>query len=290
MRIESVPESLAWTTTSKLPVFYINRERDVERRKLIESELKNANLSGIRIPAIEGRAIPGDLRAYFDMDGRNLTAGEMGCYASHLLALSALVAKRLPWALVLEDDALLSADFAPHTQSILANLPPNWDLVHLCRDPCRAVKAMAQLELGKTIVRYSRVPAGAVGYLMSSAGAAKFLAPKKRVWPIDTDFRRPWVFNLEVFGVTPFLIGHNDTQESAILSYGERARGRRGLSCPNREYWSGNPLHTVTGALFNVKRLGLRGWLKCWISNTQTKLRRILPKLRRILPLGAANA
>ena len=283
MRIESVRESLTWTTTSKLPVFYINRERDVARRQLIEFELKNANLSGIRIPAIGGRAIPGDLRAYFDIDATNLTAGEMGCYASHLLALSALVANRLPWALVLEDDALLPADFAADMQSILANLPSNWDLVHLCRDPCRAVKAVAQLETGKTLVRYSRVPAGAVGYLMSSAGAVKFLAPKKRVWPIDTDFRRPWVFNLEVFGVTPFLIGHDDTRESAILSYGERARGRRGLSRPNREYWSGNPLHTVAGARFNAQRLGLGAWLRCWVSNTQTKL-------RRMLPLGAANA
>ncbi len=254
-------------TPISVPVFFVNRDRDEVRRAAIEVELKNAELTGERISGVEGLAVPFDLRPYFfdgDKPPATLDRGEVGCYASHLGALKIVVERGLKYALILEDDALLPHDLTATIDSILANLPQDWDLVHLCTEPCRAVKFLAHLGPTRALVRYSRVPSGTVGYLVSQAGAQKFLVPCQRMWPIDTDFRRPWQFGLEIYGVTPKVIGHNGELPAAIQS---RSRRRRGIPVPSAQCWYGNPLHSPQGAVFNIRALGPLRWMNCLAQN-----------------------
>ena len=261
------------------PAFFINRCCDKERLAAVQIELGRAGIAAERIAAVDGLAVPEEFRRYFFVDGlrpTRLSPGEVGCYASHLTALKLVVDRGLDSALILEDDAVLPDRLAETVGDILAALPNGWDLVHLCANPSRAVKPVVQLDQSRQLVRYSRIPFGAVGYLISRQGAEKFLAPVERTWPIDTDFRRPWQFRMEVYGVVPKLIGHSGELKSAILSHGERARRRRGIPWPSRQNWTGNPLHSPAGAYYNMLRLGPLWWMSCWWRNTRRRLARSL--------------
>jgi len=120
-----------------------------------------------------------------------MDAGALGCYVSHIRAWQEITLQHLPYALVLEDDAMLDSDLASVLRTIVAALPQDWDMVHLATEPDRVVLPVSELGDRRTLVQYSRVPPGAVGYLISAAGAQKMLAAEPRIWPLDTDTRRP---------------------------------------------------------------------------------------------------
>lgn len=271
-----------------LPTFYINRDRDQDRRKSLEEHLTVAGMSGERITAVEGLAVPADFRDMF-FEGTalhsRLKPGEVGCYASHLKTMKVIVERDFDYALVLEDDAILPADFHTIVAQVLARLPQGWDLVHICKDTNRAVKPVADLDHGHRIVRYSRVPETTTAYLVSRSGAKKFLQPIKRYWPVDTDFRQPWRFGLEIYGVDPCIVRPNGRFVSAIHGLGNHSRLRRGLPIPSAHCWTGNPLHTPEGVVFNLKKLGPSAWALCTFHNTMRRIVSILglrPVLRRL--------
>jgi glycosyl transferase, family 25 len=268
-----------------IPAFYINRDCDLARRAAIEAELGEAGIAGERICAVDGLVVPPALREYFfngDRLASRLEPGEVGCYASHLKALSVVAARGLECALVLEDDALLPRDLSQTIETILTTLPKDWDLVHLCGDVSRAFKPIVDLGGCGKIVRYSRIPANAQGYLISHRGAEKFLVPVKRHWPVDTDFRRPWGFGLQVYGIVPKIVGHNEALGSAILSLGGRARGRRGIRRPSVECWTGNPLHCPEGFLHNLRTLGPLSWAACLLRNAMRQTASMLGLRSRV--------
>lgn len=253
-------------------IFFINRDCDKDRREALERELVKASLSAERVSAANGLQVPEDLRPYFFSGNTlhgTLREGEVGCYASHLKAMQVVAARDLSFAVVLEDDAVLPPNFETAVGEVLAALPPSWDIVLLYGTPTRAVKPVATLrrQLGK-LVRYSRVPSGTVAYLINQRGARKLLAPRTINWPIDTDFRRPWAFNLEIFGVLPQLVSHCAELPSAIQELGGRARRRRGIPLPKPGNWTGNPLHSPRGVLYNIDRLGPLSWLLCLVQNS----------------------
>lgn len=267
---EPGPSDGTHVTASLNGVFYINRESETVRRAVIERSLKDVGLDGEHILAVEGLLVPPRLRPYFFTDGvlhSRLKPGEVGCYATHLTVMQLVVDRNLDSALVLEDDATLPGNVGAVLDTILVNLPSGWDLVHLCKDPCRATKHIKDLRGDLALVRYSRVPATTTGYLISRSGAQKFLRECKRYWPIDTDFRQPWRYGLEVYGLSRKFIYPNDVFASSIHAMGGRSRLRRGLPIPNRYCWTGNPLHSPLGFWFNLRRLGLRGWAACAIDN-----------------------
>ena len=260
-----------------IPAFFINRDRDGERRRFIESQFAACRLPAERIRAVDGRDVPTALRHYFLENGEltsKLSPGEIGCYASHLLAAQNILARGLPYALIVEDDATLPITLCRDLLEILEALPSDWDIVQLCADPTHAFKPIKWLRQGRDIIRYSRIPGGAVGYLMSGAGARKFLARHAREWPVDTDIRQPWVFGTSVFGVVPKLIGHSGVLKSAVLEYGERSRRRRGVHRPTLRYPVGSPFHTVESAAFNILQLGPLAWARCLATNVSRRLNR----------------
>lgn len=265
----------------ELCAFYINRDRDVDRRGYIERELARVGLSGQRIDAVDGVAVPDELRPYFftsDTQSTRLSAGEVGCYASHLKAARAMLVEGLAYALVIEDDAVLPQSAARELSDILSAAPAGWDLIHLCNEPTHAFKRLRHLPSRRDLVCYSRTPPGAIGYLLSAAGARKLLKPTLRQWPIDTDFRQPWEFGLNIYGVVPRLIFHNDALKSALLEYGDRSRLRRGIRRPSLKYPLGNPLHTPKGGWFNFRRLGPAWWVRCLAVNLFRRLQRVKPR------------
>lgn len=235
-------------------IYYINLDGELERDTFIRNELAQAGLRAERIAGVRGAETP------------YLTAGEAGCYASHRKAWSAILERGVAWALVLEDDASLVPGFRLKLDALLLDLPMQWDLVHLYGE---ARFSLPLRQTGEhTIVRYSRAPAGSVGYLISNAGARKLLHTKTLRWPVDTDFRRPWHFRLESYGVEPPLVEHIFELPGTIAT---RSRGRRGIGR--------NPLHSLRGACWSIQRLGLTWWLYAACGNALHKtLKALVPR------------
>src|SRR5262245_60447861 len=93
-----------------IPIFYINRDSRDDRRQLIESQLAALRLAGERVSATEAKDVPAAILQRYGDPRRImfLSPGAAACTSSHLQLWQRLIAENVPWALILEDDAVLS--------------------------------------------------------------------------------------------------------------------------------------------------------------------------------------
>lgn len=241
---------------SPLPIYVINLDRDTERLAFVSDQLKALNLPYTRVPAIYGADMPEWLRPYFlDEAGgiaSHLTAGEVGCYASHLLVMRMIAESGRP-ALVLEDDVRISAAL-PQLLARIDTLPKGWDIVRLSNPANRHIFPVSTFMGDHQVIKFSVVPPGTGASLISPAGASKFLSYRGlRSIPVDQDLRFIWDCGLITYGIHPRPVEPNAFGPSSIATFGSIRQVR---------------YHKMTGwrgrcrrIFFELGWLGLRGWL-----------------------------
>lgn len=242
-------------------IVLINLDRDADRLAHMRAQFDSLGLSFERFPAVLGAQLPEHLRGYFpqtpDTQGA-LSPGEIGCYASHLVLLQRVAegALKAP-LLVIEDDIAVPGDLPALLEDILAKAPAGWDMIRLSNPPKRAYVAVAELTGGRRLVRFSVVPGSTGAYLVSAAGAAKFLAQRPRTIAIDQDLRRVWDWGLDMYGVAPMPITPDvlnastiDTMAQAAAKQAAKRPKRRNPSLLARHGW-------------NIGVLGPARWLGC---------------------------
>jgi glycosyl transferase family 25 len=252
-------------------VFYINRDIDLPRRERIEQNFAACRIEAERIPGINGRDLPEELRGLFPPS--RLKNGEVGCYASHVLVWQQIVSRDLPYALVLEDDAKFDESAIELVGDCLANLPEGWDYVHLDGRPRRkrfAYRPILKLRDDRYLVRYLRIPDGTVAQLVSNHGARKLLKDVPRSNPVDVDVRMPWRWGLDIYGVSPAPFEQADFN-SAIHTLGGNSRHRS---------WSGSGYRSPSSFLYNLKKLGTYWWSRCALEMAARKLARSMSRRR----------
>ena len=108
-----------------------------------------------------------------------MTAGELGCAASHFSLWHHIAQQQLSWALIFEDDAQLSANFSKELETLLGRLPGGWDIVYLSFPLDDSKKRQVNL-LGngslKKLGADKRSVSGTYAYILSLKGAKKALA------------------------------------------------------------------------------------------------------------------
>jgi glycosyl transferase, family 25 len=227
-----------------LDALLINLDRDPDRHAHMAAEFARVGLSYARIPAVLGLAMPAWAEPYFLTPGgkiaSNLKAGEVGCYASHLVAARYLLDSGRTSALICEDDLTLPADLAPLLEAALENLPRDWDILRLSNPPKAAYRALAPLPGGRDLVVYSRVPNNTGCHLLSRRGAEKLLAPGLRTLQIDEHLRRPWRLGMETYGIAPAPLISN-IFDSTIDAMEDRGLGREGWIAKMRRRDPGTP-------------------------------------------------
>lgn len=263
-----------------LPALIINLDGERERWAHISAEAVRAGLAAERIPAVSGFDVPEHLRHKFFSGSASepsslLLPGEVGCYASHLLAYERIVESGLDWALVLEDDVRLSSDFVRTVRDTVFRLPEGWDIVRLSSRPSRAVMSLCKLRSGRHIVRYSKLPKQAGAQLVSAAGARKLLAGGLRVRPIDADLRYGYLFGLDTFGVFPPPAHHEGLFRSSIkIAKGSRRDVRGGRWKAPRLY------QRVFAGRDMLHTLGVRGTLACLATDSLAWAARLMTSHR----------
>jgi glycosyl transferase family 25 len=99
--------------TTRMKAFVISlRPVEDPRNQRLRSLLERNGIDVEVVPAVNGKAMPAGeyfaaTRGYLRATGRLLTPSEIGCGLSHIEACRRIVAEELPYALVLEDDAIL---------------------------------------------------------------------------------------------------------------------------------------------------------------------------------------
>lgn len=171
------------------PIYYINLTRRPDRRAFMESQLNKLGLAGTRIEAVTPDALTSAERdrPINPMTGLPLPEPALCCGLSHLRVLETMLARSEPWAVVLEDDAVLSASL-PAFLTAFAAAPPRAAIVRI------EAAAHANLTLwrsdltigGVRLHRYIGYDIGSAGYLISAGAARVVLAsPEPRRRDID---------------------------------------------------------------------------------------------------------
>lgn len=104
----------------QMPIFVISLARSESRRTRIAARLTELGLRFEFLDAVDGRHLTPDHQALVDFSfptshrllGRPLSRGEIGCALSHALAYRKIVQENIPYAIIMEDDALPSEAFA----------------------------------------------------------------------------------------------------------------------------------------------------------------------------------
>ncbi len=244
----------------------LNLDRDTGRRTHMERELAQVGIIHTRQSGILGDAVPEALRGFFyTSDGLPKTGmkrGELGCYASHLLAMTSIADGAMgPVVLIMEDDLALAPDLITTLDEALRALPPKWDIVRLCCPARRAYVPIARLSTHRLLVRYSRIPNSAGAYLITPQGARKFLQHGVRGLTFDDDLRRPWFHGMESYGILPPPV-EAGRLKSTIDSI-EAGRFDKGMSSRQERFRRGDHRHTFRRVAFMIRDLGLKNWLLC---------------------------
>lgn len=248
-------------------MFLINLDRSPARLAFVSRQAAQQDLTIERIRAFEGAAeIPIWLGAQFDF-ASGISAGEIGCYASHLSVCARIRDQGLPAAIVLEDDVLLDPDFAVTCRRAIESAPAGWDVVHFSSVFKKHYYPIRQLHNGRSLVHYARLPCNSAAYAISAAGAAKLLRPGRRNRPYDLEFRYAWIRNLNVVGVYPPPARQREDIPSTIDSnHHGRVAGSGAKVGKSRvqKSWKPSIASQVSGRLYVMRRLRVAGMLQCW--------------------------
>lgn len=180
--------------------FVINLDSSTERLESISARLNELGISFERMPAVNGRLLldeqiteltyPYDHFESKVRYPRELTKGEVGCFLSHRKCWQKLLDSTEDWALIMEDDILISDIAAPYMKS------PHWipNTVQLCQLSC--LKAIQKgkirqetIDIDPTITLVGPLappPVGCQCYLISRSVARLALkTSQKLVAPVD---------------------------------------------------------------------------------------------------------
>jgi glycosyl transferase family 25 len=214
-----------------IPCYLINLDRAPARLAFISRRLQALGIPYSRLSAVDGSAMPEKDRTAFiasrPRDGRTWSAGQVGCFMSHVKAWEKIAEGLEPYGVIIEDDVHVS-DEAPAFLKSSNWIPADADIVRL--------ESTGQwLKLGKTssriddrAVRRVRSTAwGAGAYVLSKSAALKLLAVEPKLHsPVDDflfNFKSSAVAKgLTVYQVAPALVEQDKfiANQSASKGFG----------------------------------------------------------------------
>jgi GR25 family glycosyltransferase involved in LPS biosynthesis len=131
-------------------------------------------------------------------------------------------------AAILEDDAILTPEFAATIAAIQAHAP-SFDVIDLHRNFKKTESFLPRHQLAGGVIlgRIGPMNMNLTAYVISAAGAAKYLArPARFVHAIDKDLHSYWKNGLDIYGLqTPVA-----AQDPSIPSYIDETRHQNAIS------------------------------------------------------------
>lgn len=217
-----------------LSFLLVNLDRSPERLARSAALLKTHNIEFHRIEGVDGANLSYQrmkhlLAPTFSQYYKVITAGEIGCYLSHIKCWQHIVDNNLPYAVILEDDFSILGEVNSLNDYVQAIKEP-WDCIKLMEYPQKRHAIESAPCIDKTLVRYDKIPSRTTAYLMSLLGAKKMLAQSNRIGrPVDLDFQYWWESKLMVYGLQPYCFGVAIDGESTIDSMYNRKKIKKSV-------------------------------------------------------------
>jgi glycosyl transferase, family 25 len=194
---------------SKVEIVVISLPSAVERRRKIEAMFDGTGLDWSYFDAHTSLKYSG-LR--YDLDevkkrfGRTLSVPEIAVCSSHVAVLNEFLERgSTEYILVLEDDVVFDTDF-PLGEFSAFCAEKGIDYIRLFGKHYAAAVRLGFF-FDRSIIRYKSSPAGAQAYLMSKAGARKFLEGYRSVdATVDLAMDRFWSLELPIYSIFPYPI------------------------------------------------------------------------------------
>lgn len=219
-------------------IFLINLERSKDRLAYCQAEFDKAGLYFERVNAIDGQALSQtEINSVYDWCKsdyhKELSSGEIACYLSHRKVWQKIIDDGLDFAVVFEDDVLISSQ-TPDAITAITGITEPWDCIKLAEFPVkRDIAHQHQLKINDieySLVTYQKVPNRTCAQVISRSGAQKLLRFSEQIKrPIDIDMQFWWEKHLNVFGLKPYPIRINIGQKSTIDGQDERKNAKRSL-------------------------------------------------------------
>jgi len=193
-------------------IFVISLPDADDRRAFVREELGRAGLDFEFVDAVRGKDYYEDPGAYdkakaLRIELRNLTAGEVGCALSHQKVYRLMAERGLSFAMVMEDDAIVSPDLPEALRLLEPRIRPN-DLVQLERCDVFSRSGSEELLGEYKIVRPRMIKLGSMcqsaGYVITREAADKILAKNDPVY-VPADSWGQYVREINFRGIVPTL-------------------------------------------------------------------------------------
>ena len=233
-----------------MQIFVINLDRSPDRLAFMRGQAERLDFEFERVAAVNGLDVPSWLSDEF-AGPHALLPGEVGCYASHLVAAKQVVARDLSEAVILEDDAELQPDFMALVSKAVRAAPAGWDIVHLSTVFKKSIVVVADLGEGHLLVRYTQWPANTAAYVLSNKGARKVLTPQRRFMPVDIERRYAWRRQLNIVGMYP----------APVVQVGSFADTVR-CAARSGKPWLAGPFSLSQGAMWTARKIGVSAYIQ----------------------------
>jgi glycosyltransferase involved in cell wall biosynthesis/predicted Zn-dependent protease/GR25 family glycosyltransferase involved in LPS biosynthesis len=160
------------TDDGELIHYWINLDRDVERRVCTERQFARLGMANQRVSGITPDRLPtiiGPVSGNY-----NLKPAEYGCLCAHLLAMQLGIERGQDYFVVQEDDVII-----PHSLNIpalLATAPADWEILQLHTINADAVDDLSRLyRTGECWAQWQKKHMGTAMYVINKTAAQKIL-------------------------------------------------------------------------------------------------------------------
>jgi GR25 family glycosyltransferase involved in LPS biosynthesis len=141
--LKSHNEKVGFTCDIPCPVYYINMDKDVDRREFMERQIeKMPNVHFTRITGFNGYAIVNKQNDIIKHDHTfiefvnkydDMSKSEIGCTMSHLIAIKKAYKNGDEIAMICEDDILFdTCTLIKPISEMIEEAPKNWEILQLC--------------------------------------------------------------------------------------------------------------------------------------------------------------
>jgi len=194
-------------------IYIINLDTAIERRKSIEEELLKTNIPFKFISAVDKNSIDTIKHQVVNKYKKPLIPAEIGCFLSHYKVKSLFLKSTYDFAIILEDDILLSEDFDKLIKKAVrqhSSLPKKhqWDVLKLKSHGRKRMIKINDIDENYSLIS-GAVAITTLAAIWTRKGAELFLenAVKNEAciieMPIDCALQEPWKYNLKIFNISP---------------------------------------------------------------------------------------
>lgn len=206
-----------------MKVFVINLKKDIKKREQITQECEKHHLEFELLEAVSGKDLSQDelLQKVSKPALEYLTLGEIGCALSHLAIYNKIISDDIPYALILEDDAILSPDLDSVLSAIISQIKPDQKRVYLLYKTEKVYSNRVTPLNNDYLLYESRTPTYTHGYIITNKAARTLLKINSPVL-VEADAWHTFYFMsfLKIYALNKDLITTRDVskEDSSIES------------------------------------------------------------------------